>query len=473
MRGAAALLIVMWSWGALRAETSAVFHVDAACPGGVMPGTAFLVENWRPVGDPLMREASPLLLVTALHVIDRCSEVVVKSMECGSARGPQELIALPVDTEVLVWPSHDLAAIPISDPAPYRAPDSFRMIASLTELPPDGVDIEVIGESVNNPCSHNPGKVNGKPRVDEHAKTLANKYSTLGPRSRDKRAAAFRGSLVEDARMIRYGASSASEGASGGPVILPDSHVVLAVHNGGHDEGIRWGIVPLDLPPARRAHLGRKDWPAFTAPTFPNATLSDLRAPSGPEAKVFKYLFCGAEYETGGEVYGMPAAMCQVRFSGHASWLGSAGSRGLYAGALLVYRMSHYDHTFVAPDGTVLESTERRGHGVGFGFHVELHLRRLQRWRVIVGTGIRFGFTHVTGVETFSEMQFHITAPLELSLIARPVGEVVNVGVRVSLLGEMATNLRRTYNGNPTGDPLRDGTLAFTTLGGLGAFVEF
>jgi len=460
---------------------SVVFQLEVTCGANAAQATGFLVENWRG-DDPALTSGPATLLVTSLHTLYQCDAIKVRPIVCrGDSTAIAPVAVLPKHTEVFVWPTRDLAAIPVAHleayggGAPLKLLTSTRSLSSLHEL-------DVHGPSILNPCEHNPGTFISLPSVDFHTIRLGITYPHAGHEGLRDRVAQFRGSLDRDADVLLY-FSPANKGTSGGPVTAKDSREVLGIHTGGIGrDHVSWALVPLRLPPAQRAHLGQDDWPAsYRPPSFPNTELSVLSEETTYQAHRllrdgFAQAGCGLEYEPSGEVYSAPGFVCQVRISTLIRRLGSADDHALAFAVSLAYRTSSYNEAYFAPDGTELEQITRRSHGGRIGLHMELRLRQRSRWGAVVGLGVHAGSSHISAGDPSENIEnpFAVGAPLDVALLAIPVGHRFTVGVRASLIGELGQNRRQTYTGNPTQlGPFRDQSMSFTLLGGLDVFAEY
>ncbi len=224
--GVAALLAAALGPSAVSAGEVHTVRVHAFCTksdhGHAVPedrwGTAVVVKEWN--------RAPGLYLVTALHVVDHCSGVAVERVQCD--RSPPAALAgvIPAAAVIAVWPSHDVAAIPITVAQKEAfiggaAPASF---GDDEVAPTLGQQLAIEGTSEHNPCADSIG----------FATAVATADGVIGPiAARAHRdVGALRGSLAPSLPLLLY-FSPVGAGASGGAVARLHTNVIIGVHQGG------------------------------------------------------------------------------------------------------------------------------------------------------------------------------------------------------------------------------------------------
>lgn len=230
------------------------------CPGpSPRVGSGFLAEDWT--------EAGGHLLLTSLHVVDSCEKVQIVAIAC-TPDGRQKngaVFDVPRGRELRVWPSHDLAAIPILEGDP---------LARVTDVPPGRLTFEatrpepldkvvILGRDVVTFCPFASGEVLYSLRASDVSTHLASQMGST--------VAEMQGSLDSEAFLMVYN-SVVGPGASGAPVLqLRGPEVVLGVHIAGYEgKHVSWSILlgrldDLVTEPVRHP-LGQSPWPAYDAP---------------------------------------------------------------------------------------------------------------------------------------------------------------------------------------------------------------
>lgn len=224
-------------------------------------GQAFLVNDFR---RPSTLSASPpdpgapLLLVTALHVVHRCSRFAFRQAGApGSSRRLDVDIRGPSEaSEIWAWPGYDLAAFVIQREGDKRQllgePSEPLLPATLQRL---GVgDVDVDGEA---PPERSTADLCCTSQDKESATAGSVRdinYSNAGDKLAHLRRSAkynrpgFRWSMADTAWLINYDGLTAP-GLSGGPITRADAPTrVVGMHLAALS-GNMWGLLFSKIPP--------------------------------------------------------------------------------------------------------------------------------------------------------------------------------------------------------------------------------
>jgi hypothetical protein len=361
-----------------------------------------LVEDFR------LNGKGGLLLLTALHVLDRCSSVELRRFTCDRDLPLEEALLRPWGSEhtaqVLAWPQYDLAAIVIDaeSRAELRRRVALREIHSYvlnptSQRPDRGDPLELVAQSGLNVCPPIAAKRLDVFRAEDLWKSLT-ELSNPGARPSWNQTL---GTLGNSTRLVSY-TSTARRGTSGGPVIWtlwPES--VVAIHVGG-DSQIQWGVLidPSELQsPPLQAELGG---------TAPRLALGNLPPPQPGETgravwNLHQSLHSDsvsmlAETATPVDPFGAVSFSPQVAWS-HQWWapgfaaLGSSiGSRVLLGGIVGRYRSPMSGPNFEEPPRS--GSARLPFYGALAQLDAELHLARLAPISYTASLGVRAGLSH-------------------------------------------------------------------------------
>lgn len=190
---------------ALEAMTDdSVFLIRATCkdePVG-RSGTAFLVKDWPSPGETS--------LVTALHVIYSCNSLEVYTSAC-AAEPSKRIVEFGRQnaSQITAWPEHDLAVL---RHVTFASNAAAGTIADDVTLPAGGQNVQVLGQTKNNPCAAGAATVTSTPLLSQLVKDA--------------------GSVPLTTKVLAY-YGTPGPGASGGPVVRLSDHKVIAVHEAG------------------------------------------------------------------------------------------------------------------------------------------------------------------------------------------------------------------------------------------------
>jgi hypothetical protein len=397
--GVAVLLALTLSPRALFAGEVHTVRIRAFCTrsenGHAVPadrwGTAIVVKDWN--------RAPGLYLVTALHVVDHCSGVEVQRVQCDRSPPATPAGMIPAGAAISVWPSHDVAAIPITAAQKQSfiggaAPASFGDGESAPAL---GQQLAVEGTSEHNPCADSIG----------FATAVATADGVIGPiAARAHRdVGALRGSLAPSLPLLLY-FSPVGAGASGGAVARLHTNVIIGVHQGGvRGFPLGWAVFLGQNPGAALGQPlnGTLDhWPEFTfaVPALQEAQAQDLPDTLVDPAETLhrRYVRQSAIFSLSlpyervvagraapgwqlvpqlgwvGELVSWPAATKENSF-------GVRGSVGVPFG--------HFQERLLAPDGTQFELHDVARFGLASEVALHLRLRRLAPVRPSFDLGAR------------------------------------------------------------------------------------
>jgi hypothetical protein len=361
-----------------------VFRVAAACPGTSVAsrtGTAFLVQDWPDQGK--------VSLVSALHVIHGCKLVELYPSQCVAKGKPKALATFVAadQRKLRAWPEHDLVAFLDVTNEPWVSQRPKLRWGGLQSFPDPaapvilGNSVTVNGYTQNNVCLGGAG--------------LVTSYVEL-----DKVYAGNRGSLAPDMRLMIY-SSTATHGASGGPVALPGSDVVIGIHEAGFGESIQ--VTAANLVTTSQATWGREYETTLAAlakvpfkfPVDVHFLEQDLTG--GEQAWWFKTSF--TSFRVGATLGGSPAPVEDGGFGGHRRYhVGAAYD--VHLGRLWADGAQHlrlavdalywpYDRVFQDPAGRAFSRKATWGLGLATEVAYLLRFRRTQTWRLATGPGLR------------------------------------------------------------------------------------
>jgi hypothetical protein len=260
-----------------------IFASGCERPPESRSGTAFVVKKFQP-------PQTPIVLVTALHVIYSCSNVGVYDLGCNAASEDKvrDFRRLVQFGEVIeIWKEWDLAVIRIPDPDQMRLEhpvteeldfetSHLDRLKNLDETQRVFLKYHLPGTSEAQHCMHG--------GVDHTAVRKASaQYSELARREAARRKIAVSvedmlGSLSAERWLLDYH-GDISGGASGSPV-TEDGQAVIAIHEGGFvDRESGWGVViagsGLKTTEPVRVKLGETPWrgvnPAYLVESAPDS----------------------------------------------------------------------------------------------------------------------------------------------------------------------------------------------------------
>lgn len=255
-----------------RAAAASTHGVRLQCDGRERQGSGVVVRDFRP------GHGSGLLLMTALHVVEGCASlepvVVTCAAAAGEAPGQRQLGIVPTawsaqhPIEVLTWADFDLAAIVIPDTerALFQKSVPIHRLADRADrgYPPRDARIDLVAAAGFNSC----------PPVPATRRDVTTAYK-LFESSGQPDWRGMLGTLAGGTVLMSY-QSTAERGMSGGPVVWMASGAgrVLAIHLGGREELIQWGVLvgtrELSGPSPSHGKSVRLDpeHPRLTAPGF-------------------------------------------------------------------------------------------------------------------------------------------------------------------------------------------------------------
>jgi hypothetical protein len=212
----------------------------------VRRGTAFVVKAFQP-------GQTPVVLVTALHVIHTCRYIGVYDLACQADDEPRDVrMSVDVHNTIQIWREWDLAVLPVPDPAKLQlehpvneeldfADNDLHQLLALDKAQTEILIYHLPGTSEAEGCRR--GTVN-----HTSVRKSGLEYSELALREvrrtgRPVTAKQLLGPLSPDRWLLNYHGDM-SGGASGSPVTRGDGYKVIAVHEAGFtDRESGWGVV--------------------------------------------------------------------------------------------------------------------------------------------------------------------------------------------------------------------------------------
>lgn len=377
------------------------FHLTA----GGETGNGFLVKDWRGTGG--------YLLVTALHVVHNQTDIKARRVDCTGKASPV-VLKIPPETQVLVWPRHDLAAFVLLD---NTFPDQAEAGDISFGPPPPKTDlVHVHGTSQINVCQDGVGFLVGQPRSDLFFQNLQNLQAkqemNAGKIMDGNRLMQIRkqvqGSMANDLYFLQY-LSSSAPGTSGAAVTLPEEpKTVVGVHNGGYNgRDISWAISFAGLQkvlsaPEAVVILGKTAWPkeykrALLVQAASNDSISEeLDAQAHRTLRMF-LVEAGCLGETGlsGALKNQDAWRCGGAFAFEFFRFPESTQRSSLAVRVGAgYRWSQVRQRVLGPDGNLLREQLVLGKGLMLEPELELRFRRNSRLQPALGMRKRFWLAH-------------------------------------------------------------------------------
>jgi len=322
---------------------------------------------------------------------------VVVACDRQESKHPLARPALGPGTEVWVWPEHDLALIPIdtNDLQFLTAQRPLKKINRGSFEVWSGSQISVYGTSKDNACLDNVSFALDRARVSALIAQLKQSHAL------DK------GSLADDGQLLLY-FSSAAEGTSGGPVIVPlkrngRATEIVGVHDGGTPDGkIAWAILfdGVDWSRGQKATFKGK-WPSFVEPGMANSYRSEYTGQVeellARQDRRFFIRGLGAQFEM--EAIGPTRTSWNfivpslTFFSELTSWPRFVNLDSFGISGQLGFSIGQFRADYVTQTGTLLDTADVPRLGFVVELDAEIRFHRLWRWRPSLRLGARTGMT--------------------------------------------------------------------------------
>jgi hypothetical protein len=261
----------------------AVFKVRTSSCAGSAPrvGTAFVVQDFSGT-------SSANVLVTALHVIQGCSDIRIYDPACHERHRNDDrdwrMTVMPT-TELHVWPAWDLAVIPLPAGDPLKLGREY--VADKIDTSGSELDkLKAIDTSGNEIVHYHLSATLDKQtcmrgfvmhvgvrpstaQYEELAASLSTDRTIVKPSK-------LQGSLSAESWLLNYHGDVTS-GTSGAPITRNGSHTVIAFHEGGfNSRSSGWAIVlpgpKLGAP--TKYGFGMGAWP-HVEPTYLHQSMTD------------------------------------------------------------------------------------------------------------------------------------------------------------------------------------------------------
>lgn len=232
-----------------------------SCGGG--QGTGFLVRDWPGLSGPH--------IVTALHVVYACKEIVATEASCG---GPRQPFLLPVNASATVWKELDLIALPSPETSGHER-WQYASLRRRTEELPLHKELWVLGVNTYNSCPSGLAFYASTQEAGQLAKRIVDSGDAERPE-------AVKGSLSDRAHVI-LSWSNSDHGFSGAPLIQKGNSRVIGMHQGGSKNGKSSWAVALSRDELQRFKPLRVEIgdlvPGFERPDFGHVGLDAFSGP--------------------------------------------------------------------------------------------------------------------------------------------------------------------------------------------------
>lgn len=375
-----------------------------SCDDGARSGAAVLVVDPRP------DHSHGMWVLTALHVLHDCGSIDVARTSCAGKDTP--VLTAPWSSErpveVVLFRGLDVAAIvvPPDAQAEFAAAKvlPFKLPTQAAPLPRRRGDMELLAKAGANVCPLIPLQ-----RRD--AVTALAVFGALGKSGYER----LLGSLSGTTELVSY-QSTAVKGTSGGPVRVEQRpHEVIAVHLGGQDAAVQWGVRVDSALLLRHLDQDGPDAYARLDTDHPQLSIDDYAEPmhlTRPEPENVAKLDLalhndsfGASLESSTPIdpFGAYAITPVLSWShlwfspGFASLDSAIGTRVSVGGNFGKYRgkMSGPDFEEQPRKGTARVPFA----GAFLQLDAELHLARSSPVHYVVSAGLRGGPVHQRNVE--------------------------------------------------------------------------